>query len=772
LYSYKSKVKAIWLKVKAKPFRAIRYVLVGMIGLFAVFLLSIYIGVFGKIPTADYLKKLKNPVTSTLYDARGESIGLYFLQNRSNVDLAQLPEALKNALVATEDARFYEHGGIDYKSYGRVFIKSIILGQNAGGGSTVTQQVAKNIFGRKKQFFLSTPINKFRELFIARRLESVYSKDEILLLYFNTVSFGENIYGIEKASLRFFNKPPEQLTITESATLVGLLKAPSYYSPRNHPERAERRRNTVLNQMVKYGFLSDEEKIEAQVPLVINYQASKKQSSFSTYYKNFVEAEFNTWAQQHPAPDGHIYNLHTDGLKITTTLNSSIQKSSEKALQKQVERLQVLMDKYWAATTTEGGKEALLDKIVQEQTAVKRMKAKNATAGSITEFSMKVKERDFWNIGKGYEPRLQSLRDSIATSLNRLHAAVFTVNSRSGAILGYVGGIDYGFSQTDNVVTKKQVGSTFKPITYLAALERGQYPCNYYNNTLMTYKQYEDWRPKNASGRYGGSYSMHGALANSVNTVSVQLQLNVGVEKVIEQAKKMGITTTLPEVPSIVLGTAELTLFEMVTAYGSIANGGTRIQPYAIQRIEDEDGNEIYKHTPTGGKRVATVQHVKELQKMMEEVITEGSASGMKNYEIGYNLIGKTGTTQNNGDGWFIGASPEIVVGAWVGTRDKRVHFEKTYHGSGANTAMPMVASVFKGLSSWKSPMLTNFEYDFDYFPCPSFLEMDATEAKTFAQLDTTYLYNLRRKDTLIIDEVLPVIQDTAKVQVVDPIVN
>jgi len=265
---------------------------------------------------------------------------------------------------------------------------------------------------------------------------------------------------------------------------------------------------------------------------------------------------------------------------------------------------------------------------------------------------------------------------------------------------------------------------------------------------------------------------MHGALANSVNTVSVQLQLNVGIEKVIEQAKKMGITTTLPEVPSIVLGTAELTLFEMVTAYASIANGGTSIQPYAIQRIEDEGGNELYKHTSTGGKRIASVQHVKELQKMMEEVITEGSASGMKNYEIGYNLIGKTGTTQNNGDGWFIGASPEIVVGAWVGTRDKRVHFEKTYHGSGANTAMPMVASVFKGLSSWKSPMLTNFEYDFDYFPCPSFLEMNATEAKTFAQADTTYLYNLRRRDTLIIDEVLPVIQDTAKVQVVDPIIN
>jgi len=772
LYNYSDKFKVIWRKIKAKPFKSAGYMLLGVVGVSIVFLLSIYIGVFGKIPTAAYLKKLKNPVTSTLYDSRGESIGLYFLQNRSNVDLDQLPDALKNALVATEDARFYEHAGIDYKSYGRVFVKSIILGQNAGGGSTVTQQVAKNIFGRKKQFFLSTPINKIRELFIARRLESVYSKDEILLLYFNTVSFGENVYGIEKASLRFFNKPPEQLSITESATLIGLLKAPTYYSPRNYPERAERRRNTVLDQMVKYGFLTDNEKIQAQVPLVINYQTSKKVSSFSTYYKNYVETEFNEWAQSNPAPDGHIYNLHTDGLKVTTTLNNSIQKSSEKALQRQIERLQVLMDKYWAATTTEGGKEVLLDKIIQEQTAVKRMKAKNATPASIETFANKIKEREFWNIGKGYEPRLQSLRDSIATSLNRLHASIFTINSRSGAILGYVGGIDYGFSQTDNVLSVKQVGSTFKPITYLAALEKGQEPCSYYNNALTTYKQYEDWKPKNANGRYGGSYSMHGALANSINTVSVQLQLNVGTERVIAQAKKMGVTTALPDVPSIVLGTAELSLFEMVTAYASIANGGTRVQPYAIQRVEDENGVELYKHTATSGKRVASVQHVKELQKMMEEVITEGSASGMQNYEIGYNLIGKTGTTQNNGDGWFIGASPEVVVGAWVGTRDKRVHFEKTHYGSGANTAMPMVASIFKGLSSWKSPMLTNFDYDFDHFPCPSFLEMDATEAKKFAQTDTMYLYNLRRKDTLLIQDQPSSIIDSTKVEAVVPIIN
>jgi len=767
LIHYIEKFKNGWLWVKKKPLRALIYSLLTFLALVLVLLFSIYIGLFGKLPTKAALKKLKNPVTSTLFDSKNQAIGYYFLQNRSNVNSNQITEFLKNALVSTEDVRFYEHKGIDYKSYGRVFVKSILMGENAGGGSTITQQVAKNLFGRKKQFFLSTPINKFREMFIARRLESVYTKDEILLLYFNTVSFGENLYGIEKASHRFFNKLPESLSLAESATLVGVLKAPSYYSPRNHPERAERRRNVVLSQMEKYGVLTEEEKKKAKIPLVINYQPPKKTSSFSTYYKDYVETEFNEWAKNNPAADGHTYNLHSDGLQVYTTLNKSIQNSSEKALQRQVENLQKLMDTYWAATTTEGGKEALLDKLVADLPSVKVLKSKGTSEADVTTFTTTPKERKFWKIGQGYEPRVQSLRDSIATSLTRLHAAIIAINSRSGAIMGYVGGIDYGFSQIDNITNPKQVGSTFKPITYLAALETGEDPCKYYDNTLQTYTKYENWRPKNSNGRYGGSYSMHGALANSVNTVSVQLQLKVGVERVKVQAKKMGITTSLPNVPSMVLGTSYLTPLEMVTAYASISNGGTRINPYAIERIEDENGTIIYQRKTKNEGRVASLKNIKNLQKMMEEVITDGTASGIKAYDINFNIIGKTGTTQNNGDGWFIGASPEIVIGAWVGTRDKRVHFERTYMGSGANTAMPMVASVFKGLSLWKSPILTNFEYDFDYFPCASFLEMPSQEATLFTQTDTTYVYHLKRKDSILINNKAPVTKDSIVVDTV-----
>ena len=477
--------------------------------------------------------------------------------------------------------------------------------------STITQQVAKNIFGREKQFFLSTPINKIREIFIAKRLENIYEKDDILLLYFNTVSFGENLYGIEKAAHRFFNKNPESLTLTECATLVGLLKAPSYYNPRTNPERAEKRRNTVLGQMLKYNSLTKEEMEAAMIPLQLDYQPPKKVSSFSTYFKNYVADEFKQWAEKNPAKDGHIYDLESDGLNIYTTLNVSIQNYAETALQRQVDQLQKLMDKYWAAATTEGGKEALLKKLVDNNKTVIQLRNKGKTKSEIQEFLQQKKNRKYWQIGKGYEDQLQSLEDSIVKSINRLHAGVLAVSSNSGRIMAYLGGIDYGFSQIDNVTTPRQVGSTFKPITYLAALESGEQPCDYYDNTLITYPKYENWQPRNSNNTYGGSYSMQGALANSINTVSVKLQLKTGTEKVIRLARKMGIEKELPNVPSIVLGTADISLLEMVRAYASISNGGNKITPYAIDRIEDEQGNILYQAQPKFDGNVASAENIK-----------------------------------------------------------------------------------------------------------------------------------------------------------------
>lgn len=713
--------------VKKHPFKTLLCSLAGGAVSFLLFFLLTYFGAFGHIPTKEELKSYENPITSTIYGKDGKEIGVFYFQNRSNIDSLEVPKDIIHALVATEDARFYTHKGIDYKSYLRVLIKSVLLGQDTGGGSTITQQIAKNLFGRQKKRFLSTPINKMREIIIARRLENIYNKQELLLLYLNTVSFGENLYGLEKAAARFFNKTPQKLSTSECAILVGVLKAPTFYNPRNFPERAKNRRNVVLQQMVKYGYLSQQQADDAKDTIVLNYQPPVKQSSLSSYYKEFIRAEFDQWAQNNPKEDGTLYNVELDGLHIYTTLDPYVQKYLENAMTRQMKRLQNEMSRAWTSETVEGGKDELINQLIEAHPKIKQLRSKNATNAEIQQFINEKKERKYWELGVGLVSVTQSFKDSIVNTITRLHTGILAMNSQNGAIMGYLGGIDYGFSQIDHIREPKQVGSIFKPITYLAALSQGESPCKFYENKLRKYAKYEDWTPRNVDHTYGGSYSMHGALAKSINTVSVELQLRTGNDKVIEQAQKMGIKTEIPKVPSMVLGTAELPLFEMVQAYASIANGGRSVTPYIITRIEKDDGTLLFeKEKINKSERIASLTKVKVLQKMMRGVVAEGTAVGFNAYQIPFNIIGKTGTTQNNTDGWFIGCSPELVVGSWVGTLDKRVQFA---NGSGARSAMPMVASTFKSLSSWKKPILTNFEFEPSYFPCPAYSEMSAIDA-------------------------------------------
>ncbi len=711
--------------------RTIFYLFCGSLVSLLLLILSIWLGLFGRLPSTDSLRHLRNPVATTIYGANKEVMGSFYLQNRSNVDSAEVNQVLRDALVAVEDIRFYEHNGIDYRSLGRVLFKSILLADaSSGGGSTITQQLAKNAFGRKKRFFLSTPINKIREMFIARRMEKVYSKDEILLLYLNTVMFGENLFGLEKASQRFLNKPPLQLELSEAALLVGLLQAPNAYNPRRNPERALARRNIVLSQMYKYGKITEDAYSKAkESPLKLNYQPPKFTATYAAYYKVFLREEFETWAAKNPKPDGSVYDLDSDGLKIYTSLYPAIQQSVEKAQEGNMRRLQQVFDGNWDVTLEGITRDSFLQKLMWQDQYAKDLRARGLTNAEIEAKFKSAGEKMIWT-WDGFKTVEMNFRDYIIHELTRLHSGVLALDNRSGRILAYVGGNDYDYSQYNQIQLPRQVGSVFKPIVYLAGLQKGLSPCDFYANERRTYSRYEGWTPRNADGRYTGSYSMWGALANSVNTVSAEVMLATGIDRVISLAQRAGISSEIPKVPSIVLGTPELTLQEMVGAFAFIANGGGAVTPYSIVRIEDENGQEIYARPTTNVTRREAPESFQQVRKMMRAVLTEGSAARINAYSIPYNIIGKTGTTQQNADGWFIASSPEVTVGAWVGTLDKRVHFKSTRLGSGSNTALPIVARVFADLSLWRTPLLTDFTYTIPEFTCVASSELPPEEAR------------------------------------------
>ncbi len=745
LAKFKATIASGLIWVKQNKLKSFYYIILAAVLFQIIMVTSIYLGVWGKIPSTKALKQITNPETTTIYSGNNKVIGYFYTENRSNIDSSQINENIKNALIATEDVRFLEHSGIDYRSLGRVLFKTILMSKkSSGGGSTITQQLAKNVFGRKKRFFLLAPINKVREMIIAKRLEKVYSKDEILLLYLNTVSFGERLFGLEKASLRFFNKKPEKLDLDEAATLIGILKATSYYNPRNNPQNSLRRRNVVLSQMVKYGYLEEAEfdKIK-DVPTKLNYTLPKVESTFAAFYKDYLRKEFETWAEDNPKDDGETWNLDEDGLTIYTTIHSSVQTSAEKAVDGHMKRLQESFATNWDAV---GGKEKYIEKLIKNQSLAKQMDIDGIPFDSIQVIYNKKSEKKLWN---GFEIVTGdfSLIDSIIFELTTLQTGLMVMHTQTGKIMGYVGGKDYGYSQYDQLSIPKQAGSLFKPITYLAGLESGLDPCDFFDNELRSYSDYEGWSPKNADGVYGGSYSLYGALANSVNTVSVQVIFKAGISRVVKLAERMGITAPLKAVPSLVLGTSEVKPIEMITAFAAIANKGKVVKPYSIQKILDHEGNVIYEAKVEYAETyIANPENIDKLQRMMTYTNTIGTGSRIQGYNIPYNLIGKTGTTQNNADGWYIASSPELVCGAWVGTMNPSINFKYTSLGSGSNTALPMVGRVFGDLSMWGTSMLTNFTFDTPDFDCNTYSELTAVEAFGKGRFDSTTM----QLDTLI----------------------
>jgi penicillin-binding protein 1A len=664
-------------------------------------------GFFGQLPNKKLLKDIQHPTASEVYSADSVLLGRYYIQDRTPVNANEIPESLKKTLVATEDIRFYEHSGIDLKSLGRVVVKSILLQkESSGGGSTLTQQLSKNLFPRKHYVFLSLPINKIREYIISLRLESVYSKDEILVLYLNTIPFADNTYGVKTAAERFFSTPVKSLSWDQSAVLVGMLKATHRYNPRLFPERALQRRNVVLAQVAKYGYLTEAEKKSLQSKsLGLNYShTTAYNKGIASYFRAYIQRELLQWCKENDRPDGAPYNLYKDGLKIYTTIDSRMQAYAESAMQAQMkilqDRFRGQINKKQLTAIANGNIKHLAQYKILKQTGLSEKEI-------IAKLKKPVKTKVFtW---EGEKEVNMSIYDSVKHHLQFLQAGLLAMDPLNGDIKAWVGGINHQYFKYDHVreTTKRQVGSTFKPILYAAALESGIGPCSYISARKTVYTNMDDWSPDNTSDEtYEKKYSMEGGLSGSVNTVSVKLLEKTGIRNAIFTARKMGIRSELPAVPSIALGTPSISVMEMVSAYGVIANGGNKVTPKYLTAITNRKGEVLkeYDNEDKKPSRAISKETAQMMIHMLKSVVSEGTGSSLRTrYGLTNDLAGKTGTTQSNVDGWFIALTPNLVVGSWVGADDPRMHFSSTALGQGSATALPIVARFFQKASADKN---------------------------------------------------------------------
>ncbi|MBF8963856.1 transglycosylase domain-containing protein [Pontibacter sp. FD36] len=686
------------LKPRLSELRSIlRFALKGALFLllaFTIFYLAVFTGIVGgAVPSRAQLKAIQNNTASEVYSADRVLLGRYYIQDRTNIRYDDIAPVAINALIATEDVRFYEHGGVDTRSLARVFVKTLMMGQeSSGGGSTLSQQLAKNLFPRKGYRLWDMPVNKMREIIIARKLESIYSKQELLELYLNTVPMGGNLYGIERASRRFFNTTADSLRTEQAAVLIGMLKATTSYNPRLYPERSLKRRNVVLNQMARYDYLTPQQADSLkQLPLKLNYRYVTHNDGMAPYFREQLRQELVQWAAAQRKQNGQPYNLYTDGLKIYTTIDSRMQRHAEQAVRKKMAQLQQQFDAHWKGRTPWGSDASVMQLAMQRSDRYKKLKANGASDEEVLEnFRQPVNMPVFsW---KGNSNKSMTPMDSLAYYQRFLNTGLLSMEPATGYVRAWVGGINHHAFKYDHVRSRRQVGSTFKPFVYAAALEKGIDPCNYFPNELTTYPEYDDWSPRNSNGQYGGEYTMRGALAQSVNTISAHLILETGVDRTVALAKRMGIKQDLPRVPSLALGTADLSLLEMVSAYSAFANGGYKTAPVYIERIEDPQGRVIHQHrSGSGTQRVLSRDNAAIMLHLLQGVVEEGSAARLRTeYGLRMDIAGKTGTSQEHADGWFIGITPELVTGVWVGAESPKVRFRTISEGQGSRTAMPV----------------------------------------------------------------------------------
>ncbi|MCC9166946.1 penicillin-binding protein 1A [Pontibacter harenae] len=701
--------------------------------LFFLFYTAVFMGAFGHMPSRAELESKQNNTASEVYSADSVLLGRYYLQDRTNVDYEDIAPAAIHALVATEDVRFYDHGGIDYRSLARVLVKTLLLqNESSGGGSTLSQQIAKNLYPRRDYWIWDMPVNKLREMIIARRLEGIFTKEEILELYLNTVPMGGNLYGIQRSSRRFFNTSPDSLKTEEAAVLIGMLKATTTYNPRLNLERSRQRRNVVLGQMAKYGYLTAAEADSLkQLPLKLNYNYTTHNDGLAPYFREQLRQELMAWAARQKKRNGEPYNLYTDGLIIYTTIDAGMQEHAERAVRRRMSRLQKQFDAHWKNSAPWGNDASVIQDAMRRSARYIKLKEAGMSEGEIVTEFKKTRPMNVFS-WSGNSVKNMSPMDSLAYYRRYLNTGLLSMDPSTGYVKAWVGGINHTFFKYDHVRSNRQVGSTFKPIVYAAALEKGIAPCTYFPNQQVTYEAYDGWTPRNSNGQYGGEYTMRGALAHSVNTISAQVLMQTGIDRTVSLAQRMGIESDLPAVPSLALGTASLSLYEMVSAYATFANEGRQVTPVYITKIADQTGRVLLQHrTVHEGRRVLSDDNAAIMLHLMQGVVEEGSAARLRSeFGLKMDIAGKTGTTQNHSDGWFIGITSKLVTGVWVGAESPKVRFRTLALGQGSNTALPIWGDYTRSIALDKDyvgyinsqfpPLPNNLQNKLD---CPSFRE-------------------------------------------------
>ena len=678
------------------------------------------IGKFGEMPDFRQLENPKTNFASEIISSDNQILGkYYFNDNRTPVDYDEINIETVNALIATEDERFYSHPGIDLKAT----VRAIVFLNTRGGASTISQQLARQLFvGVRSRNILQAIGQKIKEWVIAVELEKQYTKEEIITMYLNIYDFGYYGDGIKSASNIYFSKEPIDLNIEESAMLVGMLQNSSLYDPIRRPEITKKRRDLVLMQMAKNNYISEKDKDSLQnIPLELNYTPQSHRQGLATYFRSYLRGFMKDWTENNLKKDGSKYNLYVDGLKIYTTINSKMQRYAEESVKEHMINLQkeffIQNDTVSSAPFTdleEDQEEAIMKRAMRRSERWRKSKLAGKTNDEIEEsFNVPTNMTVFtWD---GDVDTLMSPIDSIRYYKHFLRAGMMSMNPKNGHVMAWVGGIDYRNFQYDHVMlSKRQIGSTFKPFLYATAIDQLKLsPCDMLPDLIHCIEPYkygnpEPWCPTNSSDKYGGMRTLSNALANSKNTISAQLIDKVGPRPVANLARNLGVSSNIPNVPAIALGTPDLSVYEMVGAYGAFANKGIYVKPIMVTKIEDKNGTIVYQSKPET-RDVLSEESSYVTLKLLEGVTKFGSGARLrhdipedernyvyKNVVTGYPykfdnaIAGKTGTTQNQSDGWFIGMVPNLVTGVWVGGEDRSVHFKEIAYGQGATMSLPI----------------------------------------------------------------------------------